>query len=148
MMLPDGSFILCPYLPKEARGTSMNETIGAPQTRAPLSAIEAHAGEAAALLKALANDQRLLVLCCLLDGPLSVGEINERVALSQSALSQHLGVLRDAALVTTTRKSQTIYYALTEGPALEIMQILYSAFCAPPSKKSSKKAKVTSARRN
>src|SRR5665811_87468 len=105
--------------------------IGAQRTREVMAALQDHAAEAATLLKALASDQRLLILCCLLDGPLSVGDINERVPLSQSALSQHLGVLRDAALVTTTRKSQTIYYALTQGPALEIMQVLYSAFCAP-----------------
>jgi ArsR family transcriptional regulator, virulence genes transcriptional regulator len=126
----------------------MHTGTGALHNTAVLSALQDHAAEAAAFLKALANDQRLLVLCCLLDGPLSVGEINERVPLSQSALSQHLGVLRDAALVTTTRKSQTIYYALTQGPALEIMQILYSAFCAPPSKRSSNKTKVKSARKN
>ena len=97
-----------------------------------MAAVGAHAREAAALLKALGNDQRLLVLCCLLDGPLSVGEINARVALSQSALSQHLGVLREAGLVTTSRRSQTILYALVRGPALEIMEILYRAFCAAP----------------
>ena len=84
-----------------------------------MAAIQEHATEAAAFLKALANDQRLLMLCCLLEGSLSVGEINERVPLSQSALSQHLGVLRDAGLVTTTRQSQTIYYALAKGPALQ-----------------------------
>ncbi|MHB8723372.1 MAG: ArsR/SmtB family transcription factor [Steroidobacteraceae bacterium] len=71
------------------------------------------------------------MLCCLIDGALSVGEINERVPLSQSALSQHLGVLREAGLVTTTRKSQTIHYSLAQGPTLKIMEILYSAFCAP-----------------
>ena len=96
-----------------------------------LAAVREHATEAAGFLKALANDQRLLVLCSLLDGPLSVGEINERVQVSQSALSQHLGVLRDAGLVTTDRQSQTIYYALSPGPALQIMEVLYSAFCAP-----------------
>jgi ArsR family transcriptional regulator, virulence genes transcriptional regulator len=126
----------------------MNTGTVALHNTAALSALQDHAAEAAAFLKALANDQRLLVLCCLLDGRLSVGEINARVPLSQSALSQHLGVLRDAALVKTTRKSQTIYYALTQGPALEIMQILYSAFCAPPSKRSSNKTKVKSARKN
>jgi ArsR family transcriptional regulator, virulence genes transcriptional regulator len=127
----------------------MNAVIGAQQDRAAMSAIQEHAGEAAALLKALANGQRLLVLCCLLDGTLSVGEINERVPLSQSALSQHLGVLREASLVTTTRKSQTVYYTLTQGPALEIMEVLYSAFCAPPvTKARTKKAKVKSPRRN
>jgi DNA-binding transcriptional ArsR family regulator len=127
----------------------MNVGIGAEQDRAAMSAIQEHAGEAAALLKALANDQRLLVLCCLLDGPLSVGEINERVPLSQSALSQHLGVLREAGLVTTRRKSQTVNYTLAQGPALKIMEVLYSAFCAPSvSKVRTNKAKIKSSRRD
>ncbi len=110
---------------------------GAMQNRVmpEMAAVQEHATEAAALLKALANDQRLLVLCALLGKSLSVGEINERVALSQSALSQHLAVLRSAGLVTTRRQSQTIHYALAEGPALKIMEVLYEAFCAPgPSK--------------
>src|SRR5208283_840967 len=108
----------------------------------PIAGVQEHATEAAAFLKALANDQRLLMLCCLLEGSLSVGEINERVPLSQSALSQHLGVLRDAGLVTTTRQSQTIYYALAKGPALQIMEVLYTAFCGPAaSKREAKKAK-------
>ncbi len=96
-----------------------------------LSAIEDHAVEASLLLKALANDQRLLVLCSLVDRALSVGEINDRVPLSQSALSQHLAVLREAGIVTTTRKAQTVYYALSQGPALQIMEVLYAAFCSP-----------------
>ena len=90
-----------------------------------------HATDAATFLKALANDQRLLVLCALLDGELSVGQINERVPLSQSALSQHLSVLRETGLVTTARQSQTIFYALAPGPALQVMEVLYSAFCNP-----------------
>jgi len=101
-----------------------------------LAAVREHVTEAAGFLKALANDQRLLVLCSLLGGALSVGEINERVRLSQSALSQHLAVLRDAGLVTTNRQSQTIYYALAPGPALQVMEVLYSAFCEPTSRKS------------
>jgi len=96
-----------------------------------MAAVQHHAGDAAALLKALANDQRLVVLCHLLDGPLSVGEINERIPLSQSALSQHLGVLRDAGIVTTDRRSQSVFYALAPGPAIEIMEVLYRGFCAP-----------------
>lgn len=113
--------------------------IGAPQNRAVMVAMRDHAGEAAALLKALASDQRLLVMCSLLEGPLSVGDINRRVPLSQSALSQHLGVLREAGLVTTTRQSQTVYYALAQGPALQIMEILYTAFCAPAASKTATK---------
>lgn len=99
-----------------------------------MAEVREHATEAAAFLKALANDQRLLVLCALLDGPLSVGGINERVPLSQSSLSQHLSVLREAGLVTTTRQSQTIYYSLARGPALQIMEVLYSTFCTPAPK--------------
>ena len=95
-----------------------------------MAAVQEHAGEAAAFLKALANDQRLLILCALLEGALSVGEINDRVDLSQSALSQHLGVLRVAGLVTTRRSAQTIYYGIAEGPALKVMEVLYDAFCA------------------
>jgi DNA-binding transcriptional ArsR family regulator len=110
-----------------------------------MAELQEHATEAAALLKALASDQRLLVLCCLLDGALSVGEINQRVALSQSALSQHLGVLRDASLVTTSRQSQTIYYTLAQGPALQIMEVLYAAFCATAASKTH--AKRTTGRR-
>jgi len=100
--------------------------------RALISRVEAHAAEAAALLKALGNEQRLLILCALLDGPRSVGEINARVPLSQSALSQHLAVLRAAEVVTTRRESQTIWYALAPGPAGRVIQALYESFCAPP----------------
>lgn len=106
-----------------------------------------HASEAAAFLKALGNDQRLLVLCALLEGTLSVGDINERVPLSQSALSQHLSVLRDAGLVTTTRQSQTIYYTLARGPALQIMEVLYVTFCAPTGVSRAKKARCQPAKR-
>ena len=95
------------------------------------AAVRSHAGAAAGLLKALANEQRLLILCHLLEGRSSVGEINARVPLSQSALSQHLGVLRAASLVATHRESQTIYYEIEPGPALEIMDVLYRGFCAP-----------------
>ncbi|MDE1924140.1 MAG: winged helix-turn-helix transcriptional regulator [Gammaproteobacteria bacterium] len=95
------------------------------------AATRIRADAAAGLLKALANEQRLLILCHLLGGRASVGEINAHVPLSQSALSQHLGVLRAASLVATHRESQTIYYELEPGPALEIMGVLYRSFCAP-----------------
>jgi len=96
-----------------------------------LTRIETHTGEAAALLKALGNKQRLLVLCALLDGPHSVGEINARVPLSQSALSQHLAVLREAGVVDTRRESQTIWYRLAPGPANHVIEALHAAYCAP-----------------
>jgi len=101
------------------------------ERRPILAQVEEHASDAAVLLKALANEQRLLVLCTLLEGPHSVGEINARVPLSQSALSQHLAVLRDVGIVRTRRESQTIWYEIAPGPANYVMEALYAAFCAP-----------------
>jgi DNA-binding transcriptional ArsR family regulator len=88
-----------------------------------------HAKNAAGLLKALANEQRLMVLCHLLEGPLAVGELNERVGLSQSALSQHLAVLREAGVVATAREAQTIYYSLPKGVVTKIIGVLYREYC-------------------
>ncbi|MCB1634094.1 MAG: winged helix-turn-helix transcriptional regulator [Xanthomonadales bacterium] len=87
------------------------------------------AAEAARLLKALANERRLLILCLLSQGERSVGELNEDVDLSQSALSQHLAVLRADGLVRTRRQAQTIFYSVVEGPALSIIQTLHKEFC-------------------
>jgi len=98
--------------------------------RSSARAIKAHAGDAAALLKAMANEQRLLILCHLQDGPLTVGELNERIDLSQSALSQHLAVLRESGIVTTTRDAQSITYALPRGAVTRVIAILYEEFCA------------------
>ena len=98
-------------------------------------ALADHAGEAAELLKALAHPARLLVLCQLVEGERSVGELQPLTGLSQSALSQHLAVLRTMALVTTRRDAQTIFYALETGPALGVMDALYAAFCVGPEKR-------------
>lgn len=92
--------------------------------------VQEYAGEAAQLLKALGNEQRLLILCNLLDGPLSVGELNQRVDLSQSALSQHLALLRELGLVETRREAQTIYYSLPNGPVVRVMALLQDIYCA------------------
>jgi len=91
-----------------------------------------HAETAARLLKALANSHRLQVLCVLGEEELSVGEINTRVPLSQSALSQHLKVLREDGLVTTRRASQTVYYRVAPGPAMDVIAVLHRHYCAAP----------------
>lgn len=88
-----------------------------------------HAARAAALLKAMANEQRLMILCTLIEGPLSVSELNERVALSQSALSQHLAVLREANIVSTTREAQSVRYELPAGIATDVIALLHREFC-------------------
>ena len=89
-----------------------------------------HAGDAAQLLKALANEKRLVVLCLLADGERSVGELNAELDLSQSALSQHLAVLRTDGLVETRRDAQTIYYTLAAGPAQRIIETLHGIYCS------------------
>lgn len=93
------------------------------------SALNENADAAAALLKALANSQRLRILCLLVGGEHSVNEINAAVALSQSALSQHLARLREEGLVTTRREAQTIHYALADGPAAHIIATLHDFYC-------------------
>ncbi|MBP9128687.1 MAG: winged helix-turn-helix transcriptional regulator [Steroidobacteraceae bacterium] len=92
----------------------------------------AHAGDAAHLLKALGNEQRLLILCHLLARPLSVGELNERLELSQSALSQHLALLREGGLVDTRREAQSIFYSLPPGAVTRIMALLQDIYCSVP----------------
>lgn len=88
-----------------------------------------HAGDAAQLLKALGNEKRLMVLCLLAQGERSVGQINAELDLSQSALSQHLAILRADGLVETRRNAQTIYYALAAGPAQRIIETLHRIYC-------------------
>jgi len=90
-----------------------------------------HAAKASELLKALSNEQRLMILCHLVAGPLSVSQINERMQLSQSALSQHLAILRDSGIVATTRESQSIIYSLPAGIATRIIGLLHEEFCSP-----------------
>jgi DNA-binding transcriptional ArsR family regulator len=98
-----------------------------------LDQMKAHASDAAALMKALANEQRLLVLCNLLEQPMTVGELNQRMSLSQSALSQHLALLREAGLVETRREAQSIHYSLPPGPVTRVMALLQDIYCAPGS---------------
>lgn len=87
--------------------------------------------DAANLLKSMSNESRLLILCNLAEGEKSVGELQDLVELSQSALSQHLAVLRRDGLVTTRRSAQSIFYSLASEPAKAIMATLYAYFCAP-----------------
>lgn len=94
--------------------------------------MQRHSGEATRLLKALANERRLQVLCLLAGGEYSVGELNERLDLSQPALSQHLAVLREEGLVATRREAQTIHYSLAPGPAAAVIATLHSAYCERP----------------
>lgn len=88
-----------------------------------------NAAEVSDFLRSLANESRLLVLCALLDGEQSVGELNAHVDLSPSALSQHLAWLREGGLVQTRREAQTIYYSLTDKRVKEVLTVLKKLFC-------------------
>lgn len=88
------------------------------------------ASEAVGLLKALSNENRLLIMCYLAEAEeMSVGELAEKVALSQSALSQHLGKLREEGLVATRRQSQTIHYRVSDPKAVQLLTLLHDLFC-------------------
>lgn len=86
--------------------------------------LENRAGEAADLMKLLANDQRLIILCRLSDAEMSVSELGEHVSLAQSALSQHLAKLRAHGLVATRREGQNIYYRLASPTAQKLVGAL------------------------
>lgn len=90
------------------------------------------ARSASNLLKAMANERRLLVLCYLGLGERSVGDLERRVGLSQSALSQHLARLRNDGLVSTRRSGQTIYYSLRGYEARRILDTLHALYCEEP----------------
>lgn len=91
--------------------------------------MQVHAAQAAAFLKAIANEHRLMILCTLINGELCVSDLNAKVTLSQSALSQHLASLREAGLVTTRKESQTVYYQIHGTNAMKIISVLQSIYC-------------------
>lgn len=94
-----------------------------------LNQMQRNAEEASELLKALGNPHRLMILCQLLEGEKSVGELVRLIGLSQSALSQHLARLRRDRLVSTRRSAQTIYYALAGAEARAVLQTLHALYC-------------------
>jgi len=98
-----------------------------------LEALRENALRASDLLKAMSNQHRLMILCHLLQGERSVGELEGLIGLSQSALSQHLARLRRDELVKTRRDRQTIFYSLRGQEATAVMATLYSLYCGPES---------------
>ena len=94
-----------------------------------LSAMEDNAREAAALLKALGHECRLMILCSLLKGEQSVSELNAVIPLSQSALSQHLAKLRHQELVSIRKEAQMVYYRLQSEKVARVIGTLYDIYC-------------------
>jgi DNA-binding transcriptional ArsR family regulator len=96
-----------------------------------INPLEARAEEVAATLSVMANPKRLLVMCTLLAGEKSVGDLAEVVQLSPAALSQHLGKMRALRLVATRRDGQTIYYSLASPEVRALLETLYRVYCGP-----------------
>lgn len=96
-----------------------------------LKVMQANSGAAVEVLRALSNEARLLVLCRLCQGEMSVGALNASVTLSQSALSQHLAKLRADGLVATRREGQTIHYRIADKRIGKLVSALHDTFCKP-----------------
>lgn len=94
-----------------------------------IAELRGNAGQAAELLKAMSNENRLLILCHLGEKELSVSELNQYIDLSQSSLSQHLARLRNDGLVKTRRESQTIYYSIANQSVVRLIGFLQQEFC-------------------
>lgn len=89
------------------------------------------AERAAELLKSLANRHRLLIVCQLIEGERSVGELAEFLGIRDSTVSQHLALLRKDGIVAARREGQTIWYSISSEPARDVLAVLYRVYCAP-----------------
>jgi DNA-binding transcriptional ArsR family regulator len=97
--------------------------------------MEAAAGGATELLKALANRHRLMIVCQLIEREHSVGELAEILGIRDSTVSQHLALLRKDGLVGSRREGQTIFYSIESSAARAVLEALYGEFCGPRARK-------------
>lgn len=95
-----------------------------------LETLRAAAGKAGALLKALGNPDRLLLLCQMTQGEFSVNSLEMQTGLRQPTLSQQLTVLRNEGLVSTRREGRQIFYSIASTEALAVLQVLYQLYCS------------------
>ncbi len=101
-----------------------------PSQKARIADFERKAAEAAGLLKLLANENRLLILCRLaMADEMSVNNLADAVGLSQSALSQHLAKMRGEGLLATRREAQTVFYRISDPNAARVLALLKSIYC-------------------
>lgn len=99
------------------------------EQKIPFEMMQRNAVKAEALLKELANAHRLMVLCTLVVGEKTAGQLGEAVDLSQSALSQHLARLREAGLVESEKRGQKMVYRINSMEAQALLSVLYVMFC-------------------
>ena len=96
-----------------------------------VSLMERTAGEVSSYMKLLSSPSRLMILCQLVEGERSVGELCALVGMKPPAVSQHLARLRQEGLLATRRDAQTIYYSIVDPNISSIMMFLYETFCSP-----------------
>lgn len=95
-----------------------------------LDILKRNAGKAASMLRALANERRLMILCLLIAAKeIAVGDLSRQLGLSQSATSQHLAKMREEGLIAFRRSSQTIYYRLADKNVRRVMATLKNIYC-------------------
>ncbi|WP_349262452.1 metalloregulator ArsR/SmtB family transcription factor [Geminicoccus sp.] len=101
-------------------------------TAPDMAGLQEKAAEAARMLRLLANENRLLLLCHLAGaGEMTVGALAETIGLSQPALSQHLAKLREDGLVETRKESQAVFYRLADPKAARLLEVLRDLYCPP-----------------
>ncbi len=100
-----------------------------PENFAQLTELHDMASHACELLKAMANEWRLMILCQLSEGEKTVSELQSLLGLSQSALSQHLAILRREKIVRSKKHAQSVTYSLAGDEATKVMQTLHEVFC-------------------
>jgi DNA-binding transcriptional ArsR family regulator len=110
--------------------TTLAKSPGRAKSQVDVEELLDNAREASAFLKALAHETRLLILCLLVDGEKSVGELERKLRLRQPFVSQQLARLRADDLVEARRDGKNIYYAIARPEVMEIIGSLYRAFCA------------------
>ncbi|NNC77088.1 MAG: winged helix-turn-helix transcriptional regulator [Woeseiaceae bacterium] len=114
----------------------MNQKSITPENFRELSELHDMASHACVLLKAMANEWRLMILCQLAEGEKTVSELQAMLGLSQSALSQHLAVLRREKIVKARKQAQSVTYSLSGEEATRVMETLHDLFCGAQDKMS------------
>lgn len=112
--------------------TKVTETVG-PENFAKMAELHDMAASACELLKAMANEWRLMILCQLSEGEKTVSELQQVLGLSQSALSQHLAILRREKIVQARKHAQSVSYSLAGEKAPKVMDSLHDVFCGAAS---------------
>ena len=111
------------------RLTTSAEATGAVDDTEQMQELHDMASHAVELLKAMANEWRLMILCQLAEGEKTVSELQALLGLSQSALSQHLAILRRERIVRARKHAQSVSYSLSGEDATKVMETLHDVFC-------------------